>query len=87
MRGNHHVRFLGEDAVERPHPYPTQSGAGIHENKGLEDFAGMDDRHGERADRNDIEADNAVFGIEATDHELFTVDALEAGSKKGGGCH
>jgi hypothetical protein len=23
MSGNHHVRFLGEDAVERPHPYPT----------------------------------------------------------------
>ena len=65
----------------------TQSGAGIHENKGLEDFPGMDDRHGERADRNDIETDNAVFGVEPADHELFTIDALEAGSKERGGRH
>ena len=65
----------------------ADGGAGIHENEGLEDFAGMDDRQGERADRNDIEADDAVFGIEPADHELFTVDALEAGSQERGGRH
>ena len=65
----------------------TQRGGGIHENQGLEDFPGMDDRQSERADRNDIETDNPVFRIEPADHELFTVDAVEAGSKEGGGCH
>ena len=25
MSGNHQVRFLGEDAAARPHPYPTKS--------------------------------------------------------------
>lgn len=64
-----------------------QSGAGIHENEGLEHFPGMDDRHGERADGNDVKTDNPVFGVEPADHELFTIDALEAGSKKRGGCH
>ena len=65
----------------------TQSGAGIHENERLEDFARVNDRQGERADRNDIKTDDAVFGIKSADHELFAVDALEAGSKERGGRH
>ena len=40
--GNYPVRFLGEDAAARPHPYPTDDGGGV----GLEhhtcDFARVD---------------------------------------------
>lgn len=65
----------------------TQSGASVHEDKGLEDFARVNDRQSQGADRNDVEANDAMFGIEPADHELFTVDALEAGSKERGGRH
>ena len=50
MRGNHHVRFLGEDAVERPHPYPTNPGSGIHQDQRFEHLAWMHNGQAQGAD-------------------------------------
>jgi hypothetical protein len=74
MSGNHQVRFLGEDAAARPPPYPTEAGAGIHEDHGLKDFPRMDDGQRERSHRDDIYPDDGMFSIEATNKELFPVE-------------
>lgn len=42
LSGNHHVRFLGEDAVERPHPYPTNDRSSVEKNGQFEDFLPYD---------------------------------------------
>ncbi len=65
----------------------AQGGTRIHEDERLEDFARVNDRQGERADRNDVKPDDAVLGIKSANHELFAIDALEAGSKERGGRH
>jgi hypothetical protein len=51
----------------------TEPGAGIHEDERLEDFAGMDNRQVQRAGGDDIDSDELVLGIQATDEELFPV--------------
>jgi len=76
MSGNHHVRFLGEDAVERPHPYPTQPGCGIHHDQGLEHFPRMDDGQRQRADRHHIDPDRAMFRIQPADEEVLTIRVI-----------
>jgi hypothetical protein len=82
MSGNHQVRFLGEDAAARPPPYPTKTGAGIHQDHGFEDFSGMDNGQREGANRHDIDADDGVFGVQATNEELFTVEASKQRPEK-----
>ena len=51
----------------------TEPGTGIHEDQRLKDFARMHNRQVERASRDDIDADELVFGVQATDEELFPV--------------
>lgn len=82
MRGNHQVRFLGEDAVERPHPYPTQPACSVHQDQRLEDFSRMHDRHRKGAHGDDIDADDAMFGIEPADQELFAIQTLKERSEQ-----
>ena len=47
--------------------------AGIEEDGRFEDLAGMHDAEGERADRDDVDADDGVLGIQTADKELLAV--------------
>ena len=60
----------------------TETGSGIHENERLKDFARMDDRQGQGTDRDDIDANNTVFGVESADEELLSVQPFEAGPEQ-----
>jgi hypothetical protein len=51
----------------------TNPGAGIHQDQRFEDFAWMDNGQIERASGDDIDADETMFRIQATDQELFPV--------------
>ena len=73
MSGNHQVRFLGEDAAARSHPYPTKPGASIHQDQRFEDFTRMDNGQIERTSRDDIDPDESMFRIETADQELLAV--------------
>ena len=53
----------------------------IHQDQRLKDFTRMDDGQGQRADRDDIDPDDAVFGIESAHEELFSIQAVKAGPK------
>ena len=48
--------------------------AGIEEDGRFEDLAGMNDAESERADRDDVDADDGVLGIETADKELLAVE-------------
>jgi len=74
MSGNPQVRFLGEDAAARPHPYPTDPGAGIQEDERLHDFAWMHNTERQRAYRDNVDADDGVLGIQGTDDKLLTIE-------------
>ena len=39
----------------------------------------MDDGQGQRADRDDIDPDDAVFGIESTDKKVLAIQSLKTG--------
>jgi hypothetical protein len=51
----------------------TEPGTGIHENERLEDLARMHNRQVQRAGGDDIDPDELVLGVQATDEELFPV--------------
>ena len=42
----------------------------------------MDDRQSQGTDRDDIDANNTVFGVESTYEELLSVQTLEAGAEQ-----
>jgi hypothetical protein len=73
MSGNHQVRFLGEDAAARPPPYPTKTGAGIHEQERLKHLSRMHEGQRQCTDGHEIDPDRGMFRIEAADHKVFTV--------------
>jgi len=83
MSGNHHVRFLGEDAVERPHPYPTNDRTGVEKDGRFEDFTRMHKAESECPDRDDVDADADVFGIETADQELLAIKTIKARTECG----
>ena len=60
----------------------TDPGAGIHQDQRLEDFTRMDDGQGERPGGHDIDADEPMFRIQATDQELFPIQASKQGSEE-----
>ena len=60
----------------------TDERGGIHENEGFEHFPRMHDGQGQRADRDDVDSDDAVFGIESADKELLSIHALKAGPEQ-----
>ncbi len=82
MSGNHHVRFLGEDAVEIPHPYPTNDRTGVEENGRFEDFTRVYKAESECPDRDDVHADAGVLGIETTDEELLAIEPSKAWAQR-----
>ena len=63
----------------------TNEGGRVHEDQRLKDFPRMHDGQGQGANRDDINADDAVLGIEPTDDELFSIQAFKAGPEKAGG--
>ena len=63
----------------------TDTGSRIHEDERLKDFARMHDRQGQRADRYNVNSNDAVFCIEPADEELLSVQTFEAGSEQARG--
>ena len=51
----------------------TNPGAGVHQDQRFEYFARMHDGQGQGADRDDVDADEAVLGIQSTDQEVLSV--------------
>lgn len=58
--------------------------AGVEEDRRFEDFTRVHNAEGERTDRDDIDADDGVLGIETTDEELFTIEPIKARAQRGG---
>lgn len=63
----------------------TYDSGGIQENCRFKDFARMHDAEGERADRNDVHADDSVFYIETRNEELFTIERCKERAEDGCG--
>ena len=61
----------------------TDPGGGVHQDQRFEDFARMHDGQGEGADRDDVDADDAVLRIQSADQELFTVQSRKERSQDG----
>ena len=59
----------------------TDPGSGVHQDQRFEHFAGMNDGQGQRADRDDVDPDDAVFRIQAADQELLTVQSRKERSE------
>lgn len=57
---------------------------GVEENRRFEHFARMHDAECERANRNDVDADDRVFGIKTTDDELLAIESDKAWTQRGG---
>ena len=51
----------------------TDERGGVHENEGFKHLSRMDDGESQRAHRDDIDADDPVFGIESADEELLAI--------------
>ena len=51
----------------------TNPGGGIHQDQRFEHFAWVHDGQGEGTDRDDIDPDDTVLGIQPADEEVFTV--------------
>ena len=60
------------------------NGARVHKQKRLEDFAGMDDAHGDRSDADGVDADNRMFRVETDDQEMLTIESIEERYKGAG---
>ena len=56
----------------------TNESGRIHQDQRLKDFARMDNRQGQRTDRHDINANDAVFGIQSADEELLSIQPFKA---------
>lgn len=63
----------------------ADQGAGVHEEDGLEDLPRVDNAQGQGADRDDVDADNRVFGVQPADEEVLTVEVEEEGAEGPGG--
>ena len=70
-----HAIFLAGRHIARGVIVRTNPGGGIHQDQRFEDFAGMHDGQGQGADRDDVDADDAVLGIQPADEELLTVQS------------
>lgn len=63
----------------------TDTGRSIHEDERLEDFTRMHDNQRQGADRHDIDADDAVFGIQPAYEKLLTIQTFKAGPEQARG--
>lgn len=52
-------------------------GARVHQDEWLEDFARVDDAHGDRSDAHGVDTDDSMLGVEAHDHEMLAIESLE----------
>ena len=53
----------------------TNPGGSVHEDQGFEDLAWMHDSQCQGADRDDVDADDGMLGIQSADQELFAVQS------------
>ena len=70
-----HAIFLAWGDIARGVVVGTNPGSGIHQDQWFEHLAWMHDGQGQGPDRDDVDADDAVLGIQSTDQELFTVQS------------
>ena len=59
----------------------TNPSTGVHQDQRLKHLSRMHDGQGQRADRDDIDPDDAVLGIEPADQELFAVQPIKERSQ------
>ena len=59
----------------------------VEEDRRFKYLAGMHDAERERANGDDVDADDRMFGIETTDHKLFAVESDKAWAQRRGRCH
>ena len=72
--GEHTILFAGCH-ITRGVIVGTDPGSGIHQDQRFEHLAGMHDGQGQGADRDDVDADDAVLGIQPADQELLAVQS------------
>ncbi len=61
----------------------TNPGSGVHQDQRLEHLAWMHDGQRQGADRDDVDADDGMLGIEPADQELFAVQSRKERSEDG----
>src|SRR5580765_8416350 len=61
----------------------TNPGGGVHQDQRFEDLSWMHDGQREGADRDDIDADDGMLGIQPADQELFAVQSSKERSQDG----
>ena len=70
-----HAIFLAWGDITRGVIVGTNPGSGVHQDQRFEHLARMHDGQGQRADRDDVDADDAVLGIQPADQELLAVQS------------
>ena len=78
-----HAIFLAGRHIARGVIVGTNPGSGVHQDQRFEHLARMHDGQGHRADRDDVDADDAVLGIQSADQELFTVQSRKERPENG----
>jgi len=73
MSGNHQVRFLGEDAAARPHPYPTDDAGGVQKDGTFKDLSWMHQHGTQCSHRHMIQSDGRLFGVETKRVKMFAI--------------
>ena len=72
--GEHAILLAGRH-ITRGVIVGTDPGGGIHQDQRFEHFAWMHDGQRQGADGDNVDADNAVLGIQSADEEVFTVQS------------
>ena len=80
-----HAIFLAGRRITGWMVMRTDTGSRIHEDQGLKDFPRMHDGQGQGANRDDINADDAVFRIKPAHEELLAIQAFKTGPEQGRG--
>ena len=52
-------------------------GARVHQDEWLEDFARVDDAHGDRSDAHGVDTDDSMFRVETDDQEMLAIEVIE----------
>jgi len=71
MSGNHHVRFLGEEAAATPPPYPTHERGGASHDGEAEHLQGVNQKGVMGAYADEVMGLDAAAGVEEEDGKAF----------------
>ena len=77
-----HAILLAGCHIARGMIVGTDPGDGVHQDQRFEDFTWMHDGQGQGADRDDIDADDAVLGIQPADQELLAIQSCKQGRSR-----